>query len=518
MKFGRRGFAPPALKIVGRLSLARPKGGFACGKLFTFIFLFAKIKNSINCKFRNNNFSQNFMFKKAILSTLCVWVLVSLFFSFWIVRHGVDGGRRGIDVEGYTLLEIGNEITDIGLMRWVWLNLSGSFYFLFHFSLIPFIITGFYFGLRKNSFGPLLLFAFFPSLILFGLIGLLDVPGGGFIIPYCFLLFLYYLFFPYITFFVLLRKGERFFFRGIGIFLLFFIIGFIGFGKYALANYEEKKVQAQNIEKSILEPLKAKAIETADVKLCEELNNEIEKTEYWMWGWDWNEKYFYSCIEEIAVKLGDKSLCEEIWNIRRLSFGRVDDCEKKVLDIKTEIKGKITDHRGNPVKNVRIDFGEKTTTRGCTGSEYTDANGNYVINECYPTKLIEGNYWLAIFPPFKLNLKSESKEVNLKKDETKILNITLKQCGSITGKITDKEGSPLTEAWVYEIGFETPRTHVCEIPEECELGTFVIPYLDPGNYRIGAEVKIGEKYIEISPKEAKVELGKTTVVNFVFEK
>ena len=285
------------------------------------------------------------------------------------------------------------------------------------------------------------------------------------------------------------------------------------------SNYEEKKVQTQNIEKSILEPLKAKAIETADIKLCEELKNEIEKIEeYWIWGWSWNEKYLYSCIEEIAVKLGDKSLCEEIWNIRRLSFGRVDDCEKKVLDIKTEIKGKITDHRGNPVKNVRIDFGEKTTTRGCTGSEYTDANGNYVINECYPTKLIEGNYWLAIFPPFKLNLKSESKEVNLKKDETKILNITLKQCGSITGKITDKEGSPLTEAWVYEIGFETPRTHVCEIPEECELGTFVIPYLDPGNYRIGAEVKIGEKYIEISPKEAKVELGKTTVVNFVFEK
>jgi len=477
--------------------------------------------------FGNNNFSQNFMLKKAILGGLSVWVLVSLFSSFLVVSHGVDGGRRGIDVEGYTLLEIGNEVTDIGLMKWVWLNLSGSFYFLFHFSFIPFISTGFYFGLRKNSFVPPLLFVFFSPLILFGLgifiMALLGFTGSeagfalAFTVPFYFLFFLSYLFFSYLTFFVLLRKGERFLFRGIGIFLLFFIIGLIGFGKYALANYEEKKVQAQNIEKSILEPLKAKAIETADVKLCEELNNEIEKTEYWIWGWNWNEKYFDSCIEEIAVKLGDKSLCEEIWD-----WGREDDCGKKVGEYYLSspvIKGKITDHLGNPVKNVRIDFGEKTTIRGCTGSEYTDENGNYIINKCYlppETKLI--NYWLAIHPPFKLNLKSESREINLKRGETKTVNIALKQCGSIAGKITDNLGNPITEAWVYEIGFETPRTHVCEIPEECELGTFVIPYLDPGNYRIGAEVKIGEKYIEISPKEAKVELGKTTVVNFVFEK
>lgn len=209
-----------------------------------------------------------------------------------------------------------------------------------------------------------------------------------------------------------------------------------------------------------------------------------------------------------------KKFCDEV------ALENDPSCVGEYYSPLTLIKGRITDHQGNPVDKVRIDFSEKLTARGCTGSAFTNENGDYVINECYQpseTRLIEGNYRLWIYPRPKLNLKSEFKEVSIKKGETKILNIALKQCGSITGKITDREGNPLTEAWVYEIGFETPRFHVCETPEECKLGTFFIPYLDPGNYRIGAGVRIGEKYIELTPKEAKVELGKTTVINFVFE-
>jgi len=209
-----------------------------------------------------------------------------------------------------------------------------------------------------------------------------------------------------------------------------------------------------------------------------------------------------------------KKFCEEV------ALENDPSCTGEYYSPPTVIKGKITDPNGNPVENVQIDFSEKTTTRGCTGSVYTNKNGEYIINECSQppeTKLIEGKYHLSIYPPFKLNLKSEFREISLKKGEAKILNITLKQCGSVAGKITDKEGNPITEAWVYEIGFETPRYHVCEIPTECELGTFIIPYLDPGNYKIGAIAKIGEKYIELSPKEVKVEAGKTTIINFVLE-
>ena len=35
---------------------------------------------------------------------------------------------------------------------------------------------------------------------------------------------------------------------------------------------------------------------------------------------------------------------------------------------------------------------------------------------------------------------------------------------------------------------------------------------------ISRQQLVGEEYIELPQKEAKVELGKTTVINFVFEK
>ncbi|MBU3965200.1 carboxypeptidase-like regulatory domain-containing protein [Patescibacteria group bacterium] len=191
--------------------------------------------------------------------------------------------------------------------------------------------------------------------------------------------------------------------------------------------------------------------------------------------------------------------------------------------VEAVIKGKITDSLGNPVGRVRADFCEKLSVRGddCGGS-VSDENGDYIIDKfAGGTKLREGIYELWIYPDRKLNLKKEFKEINLGVGETKIVNITLKQGGSIAGKITDKEGNPLSYGAVYEIGFEAPRYAICEErvakKGECELGTFIIPDLEPGDYKIGAFVKIGEKYIDLSTKEVKVEVGKTAVINFVLE-
>ncbi len=337
--------------------------------------------------------------------------------------------------------------------------------------------------------------------------------------------------------------------------------------------------------------------------------NKIKFIEFYEYEWTFPEGKTFPGYKPgqllLRIDLSEcmKKFCEEV------ALENDPSCTGEYYSPPTVIKGRITDPKGNPVENVRIDFSEKTTARGCTGSVYTNKNGEYIINECSQpseTKLIEGKYHLSIYPPFKLNLKSEFREISLKKGETKILNITLKQCGSIAGKITDKEGNPITEAWVYEIGFETPRFHVVkcepfileivdkgyktlkqklheckkdreeceenvikkyseEIKEDCKKSfspespsyyqcihqglrfkvdeicgrkgekcfefyerlydverqakenCFFIPYLDPGNYKIGAEVKIGEKYIELSPKEVKVEAGKTTIINFVLE-
>jgi len=108
------------------------------------------------------------------------------------------------------------------------------------------------------------------------------------------------------------------------------------------------------------------------------------------------------------------------------------------------------------------------------------------------------------------------------------LDVTLKQCGSILGKVTDSFGNPITQmpeykqGEGYEIGFETPRYAILDEKDAKEFGyepgTFIIPYLEPKEYMIGAYVIIDGKTIELPPKKVKVELGKTIVINFVFEK
>lgn len=185
------------------------------------------------------------------------------------------------------------------------------------------------------------------------------------------------------------------------------------------------------------------------------------------------------------------------------------------------IKGRITNYQGGAVARVLIDFCEKLTASvpSC-GSGLTDEAGNYLLEffSDDKTQLRPGVYDLYFYPDPSLNLKSEYREVILKEEETKVVDLGLGQAGSIRGKIVDNLGNPLTQALVYEIGFETPRYHVCELAQECELGTFVIPYLDPGDYEIGASVKIDQEYIEVATKKVKVELGKTSNLDFRLEK
>lgn len=202
------------------------------------------------------------------------------------------------------------------------------------------------------------------------------------------------------------------------------------------------------------------------------------------------------------------------------------------------IKGKVTDYQGNPVEKVYIIYTwapfEKPIAQPKFGDFYTDKNGNYIfdtIYKGYPEErgLKEGIYSLSFQPLSKLNLKPEYvREITLRKDDVKTLDITLKQCGSILGKVTDSFGNPITETpgykqgGGYEIGFETPRYGILDEKYAKEFGreagTFIIPYLEPREYTIGAYVIIGEKTIVLLPKKVKVELGKTAIVNFVLEK
>lgn len=186
----------------------------------------------------------------------------------------------------------------------------------------------------------------------------------------------------------------------------------------------------------------------------------------------------------------------------------------KELPMFYPIRGTVLNRENIPIKRAMAILSQGEDVMNST---YTDEDGNYLFSEVRP-----GEYSVLIEPPMRPVypnvMKGYKEKINLADDAIINVNFTLEPCGSIAGKITDTQGNPLTYGQVYEIGFGKPQYALCDRPKECELGTFIIPYLEPRDYRIGAEVKIGEKYIEIPPKEAKVELGKTTIVNFVVER
>lgn len=167
------------------------------------------------------------------------------------------------------------------------------------------------------------------------------------------------------------------------------------------------------------------------------------------------------------------------------------------------LHGKVKGNKDSFIGQASIELyqGEKIA-----GNTHTDENGEYFFSEVKP-----GEYRIIIRPPASQNvLIGDKKNVIMTDDKVTTVDITLQPCGSIAGKITDPQGKPLADAFAQIVGFETPQNHVSDD------GTYMIPYLDPGEYRVKAEVKIGKDYIEISPKSIKVELGKTSTVNFVF--
>lgn len=223
-----------------------------------------------------------------------------------------------------------------------------------------------------------------------------------------------------------------------------------------------------------------------------------------------------------------KKFCEQIAAPFEAEFGKKDPACEYNYQASEEIEppaitGVITDHKGVPLKKLaaKIVASEILGTPQKFSTVFVGENGKYTIDSFDDhTQLREGVYRIEIYPSDP-NLRDETFEVKLEKNEIKTLNVTLKQCGSVSGKITDKYGNPITEAWVYEADrFEPPYYHVCDptFSPKCEAGSFLIKNLDAGTRKIGAEVKIDNKYIKLPPQTVQIELGKTTIVNFVFEK
>ncbi|MCM8801005.1 MAG: PDZ domain-containing protein [Candidatus Omnitrophica bacterium] len=189
------------------------------------------------------------------------------------------------------------------------------------------------------------------------------------------------------------------------------------------------------------------------------------------------------------------------------------------------LEGRVTDSEGNPVSKVMLSA--YRDTGDCASydyfrcrmedSTYTDSQGNFVL-----AWLESGRHIIWAEPTHPNLLSSPWQRIEINKGEIKNLNIILQPGGSILGKIVDSKGEPLsiTEGEACRVDFG-PCTYICNEERagvgECKIATFTFSHLKPKEYTIRARVRFKEKEIVFPPKSIKVERGKTTYLNFVYE-
>ena len=141
----------------------------------------------------------------------------------------------------------------------------------------------------------------------------------------------------------------------------------------------------------------------------------------------------------------------------------------------------------------------------------TDDQGRYVIAVTEP-----GLYYINV-EPADPNLMPIYQTVEVELEQVYTLDFVLNVGGSISGRVTDAAGNPVTEAWIYPQVLEPPYYKVNE------NGEYVISGLTPGDHVIAIEapgypswyIYVNNQYITTGTSvRVTVERGKTTQVNF----
>ncbi len=120
-----------------------------------------------------------------------------------------------------------------------------------------------------------------------------------------------------------------------------------------------------------------------------------------------------------------------------------------------------------------------------------------------------GTYEISVMP-LNPNLMEQIDSVKVVAGETKIVNFTFQPAGSIAGRVTDVNGTPITNVYMFLSGFETPRYSVDE------NGNYIIPGLYAGTYTVNTDAYETE-FLDDS-KTVNVTVGETTFVNFTLPK
>jgi hypothetical protein len=164
------------------------------------------------------------------------------------------------------------------------------------------------------------------------------------------------------------------------------------------------------------------------------------------------------------------------------------------------ISGRVSDPNGVPVSGAYVES---------SGPEHatcaTDPNGVFGL-----TGLESRTYDISVSPLPYANLMGATASVQAVASETKIADFTLQPAGSIAGRVTDADGTPITNVYLFVSGREVPRYSV-----DAD-GHYIIPGLNAGTYTINTDA-VKSEFLDDS-KTVTVRLGQTTTADFILRK
>ena len=196
------------------------------------------------------------------------------------------------------------------------------------------------------------------------------------------------------------------------------------------------------------------------------------------------------------------------------------------------IAGKITNQGGVPIIDANVTAyylagdGEWTYS----GNNKSNATGDYNIG-----RLRSKIYRLEIDPPFGSEYLAEyhdnaatlesATNISVTVGLTTPIHVKLETGGKVTGRVTNKQGAPLADVWVYLYSRDAQEDWSIVDSERTNAnGDYTIPGLSAGSYRVRFDPPFGSVYMEkfhentndlASATDVAVSLGQTTTVNTI---
>jgi len=301
------------------------------------------------------NLSRSLILKKAFLATFCSFYFT--FISLLILEFILREDKYSFDY-----------------WTQIWLATSSVFlnliWFDFHFILL---IIGFYFGIKNFKRGkkkrlfilPIIFLStslFFPGFLP------IPLPAEGTFLPiyfsYIWKGFFSLLFFVILISTVFYFQKSKYLLKAVGITFLILFVTIPLPGKYFYEQTQEKLAKKGDEIIKKVKALKKEAIETGNPNLCEQIK-EIDKNldpaikqawegareGFFLLRYD----YYDPCIEAVAIKIGDESLCERMGKTGTAE-GTQEWCKKRVFIHNTPLCKEFSEEKAkeNCLRNLAL--------------------------------------------------------------------------------------------------------------------------------------------------------------------